>query len=183
MICYYFYYLPYLLTQSEKISQFACSEFDVFHCRPTETHHTTQISLSIWVALSTVRGLQQVARSNDSIRASRFCRGVIASLARCPWDRLLWFAPIILHAPAVWRIGGRKTLPETGTAMRSCRTRKRAIISVTPMYCENLDMLTHSLGLIYTHPSRAGSRVRPVALAAVAADCGVQVWWLKVNYY
>jgi len=28
--------------------------------------------------------------------------------------------------------------------------------------------------VIYTHPARAGSRVRPVAAVAVAADCGVR---------
>ena len=65
----------------------------------------------------------------------------------------------------------------TGTATRSCRTRKRAIISVSPIYCDNVDMLTHhySLGLIYTHPARAASLVRPVAAAAVAAECALYI--------
>jgi len=69
--------------------------------------------------------------------------------------------------------------------MRSCRTRKRAIISVAPIYCDNFDVLSvdPSLGQIYTHPARAASRVyvRPLV---VAADCGVrQFSWLKVNYH
>jgi len=36
-----------------------------------------------------------------------------------------------------------------------------------------------SLGLTYTHPARAASRVRTVAVAAVAvaADCGVGQFW------
>ena len=47
------------------------------------------------------------------------------------------------------------------------------------LFCENLDI---TIGQIYTHPARAGSRVRPGAVAAVAADCNVgQFWWLKIN--
>jgi len=59
-------------------------------------------------------------------------------------------------------------IPNKNSATRSCGIRKRA---VTPIYCENLDMLTHhySLGLIYTHPARAGTRARPVAVAAFAS--------------
>jgi len=34
-----------------------------------------------------------------------------------------------------------------------------------------------SPGLIYTHPAHAGSCVRPAAVAAVAADCGVRQFW------
>jgi len=42
----------------------------------------------------------------------------------------------------------------------SCRTLKRAIISVSPIYCDNVDMLTPSPGQNYTHSARAASLVR-----------------------
>ena len=32
---------------------------------------------------------------------------------------------------------------QTRTATRSCRTRKRAVISVSSIYCDNVDMLAH----------------------------------------
>jgi len=48
------------------------------------------------------------------------------------------------------------------------------MISVSPVLLRKSPHVDPSLGLIYTHRSLAGSRVRPVAVAAVAADCGVQ---------
>ena len=91
-------------------------------------------------------------------------------------------------------IGGLTWLPQnnihlsllrkTRTPTRSCRIRKRAIISVSPIILRKSRHVVPSLGLICTHPVPAGSRVRPVAVSVAAADCGVgQFSWLKVKYY
>jgi len=74
----------------------------------------------------------------------------------------------------------------TGTAMRSCRTRKRAIISMSPTYCDNVDIYWPiTKPNLYAPAVHAATRVCPAAVAAaVAADCGAgQCSWLKVIYF
>jgi len=72
----------------------------------------------------------------------------------------------------------------TRTATRSCRTRKHAIMSVSPIYCENRDMWPITRPNLYAMQALVNYRAAVAAFPAVAAWlCIVRLFsWLKVNY-